>query len=236
MGTRDRISWEDKDVYALALSKLNERGVDYMVGGAVAVHHYTGWWRATHDLDLYTTMDHVTPAATALAEAGFPDIGEQAPGDREWIYHARKGQAVIDVIWRFANLIDYVSPDWFARAPKGTFLGVDVAFVPIEELMWIKVFVINRHRCDWPDLMRIISAQCEQIDWDRLMGLLKDDWLLLSALVDVFDWQCPRSVGCIPDSVRRRFAELRQAYLANPPDVEREGLLDPWLNLRGDSE
>jgi len=100
--------------------------------------------------------------------------------------------------------------------------------------MWIKVFVINRHRCDWPDLMRIIKAQCQNIDWPRLIDLLRDDWLLLGGLFDVFDWQFPRFVGCIPDHVRRELDERHAKYLQNPPDVERQNLLDPWLQLRLD--
>ncbi len=227
-------AWEHSDVYAAALNALSRNGVEYMLGGALAVHHYTGWWRATHDLDVYTTKDQVPKAAEALEDEGFHDAGEQAPGDREWIYHAAKGEVIIDVIWRFANFIEYVSPDWQTRAPRGTFLGVETAFLPLEELMWIKVFVINRHRCDWPDLMRIIRAQCSNIDWKRLLSLLGEDWLLLAGLIDVFDWQFPQSVSCVPDSARQELTERRKSYLANPPDVERQHLLDPWLKLRLD--
>lgn len=227
-------AWDQKDTYVEALRTLDSRGVNYMLGGAIAVHHYTGWWRATHDLDVYTTRDQVESAATALEDMGFRDIGEQAPGDREWIYHAAKGDVIIDIIWRFANYIDYVSPDWQTRAPRGEFLGVETAFLPLEELMWIKLYVINRHRCDWPDLMRIIRAQCSAIDWRRLLTLVGDDWLLLAGLIDVFDWQFPRSVGCVPAFVRGELVERRGWYIADPPDVDRQHLLDPWLKQRLD--
>jgi len=48
----NEITREEKDLYLEALRALSERKVDYMLGGAVAVHYYTGWWRATHDLDV----------------------------------------------------------------------------------------------------------------------------------------------------------------------------------------
>lgn len=206
-----------------------------MVGGAFAVHHYTNWWRNTHDIDVYMTRHDVAGAAEALSSVGFTDIGEQAPGDRQWIYHSGKRGLIFDVIWRFANLANYITPGWFERAPTGEFLGMQLAFLPLEELVWIKVFVINRHRCDWPDVMRLVQAQCRNLDWERLMGLLGEHWLLLAGLVDVYDWQHPQSMGCVPDSIRDELARRRLEYRRNPPaHVNREHLLDPWLHQRAD--
>ena len=223
---------EDANFYREAIAKLKEHGVGFMVGGAFAVHHYTGCWRNTHDVDLYTTPERVESAGQALNAAGFLDIGEQAEGDRQWIYHSRKGRVIVDVIWRSANLISYVTPDWFARAPMGTFADAEVAFMPMEELVWIKVFVINRHRCDWPDILRILKSQCGKLDWDRLLDLLGENWPLMSALADVFDWQYPARRDCIPERIRREFAQRRETWRATSTDVEREDLLDPWLHLR----
>jgi len=223
---------EDASFYREAIGGLNERGVRFVVGGAFAVHHYTGCWRNTHDMDVYTTPEQVEDAKRALNSAGFRDIGEQAEGDRQWIYHASRGQVIVDVIWRFANLINYVTPDWFERAPEGTFVGTDVMFLPLEELVWVKVFVINRHRCDWPDILRILKAQCSKLDWDRVIELLGENWPLMSGLVDVFDWQYPACRDCVPERIRHEFAQRRETWRATSTDTEREGLLDPWLHLR----
>lgn len=231
----DHFETQDRDIYVEALSALQNAGVRFMVGGAFAVYHYTGWWRNTHDIDVYVTQDQVGKAAQALRSIGFTDLGEQAAGDNEWIYHAGKNGLIFDVIWRFANLVNYITEDWFERASSGEFLGLHLDFLPLEELVWIKVFVINRHRCDWPDVMRIAQAQCGRMDWNRLMNLLGEHWLLLAALVDVFDWQHPASTGCIPDSLRTEMAKKRLDYLRNPPELaDREQLLDPWLHQRAD--
>lgn len=231
----DLFDAEDRDLYVEALNALYRSGVRFMVGGAFAVYHYTNWWRNTHDIDVYVTQDDVTAAAEALESVGFVDLGEQAPGDRQWIYHSGKHGLIFDVIWRFANLANYITPDWFDRASTGEFLGMELSFMPLEELAWVKVFVINRHRCDWPDVMRIVQAQCRRLDWERLMNLLAEHWLLLAGFVDVFDWQHPGSVGCIPDSVREEMARKRLEYRRNPPaDINREHLLDPWLHQRAD--
>ncbi len=230
----DHLNRSEQQLYGEALSALNESGVDYMLGGALAVYHYTGWWRSTHDLDVYVTREAVPRAIQALETAGFADLGDQAAGDQEWIYHAGKGEIVVDVIWRFANLVNYITPDWFGRAMRGRFLGMDVRFLPLEELVWIKLFVINRHRCDWPDIMRVMKVQCLALDWCRLLDLLGEHWLLLAGLVDVFDWQFPTSMDCIPDSIRAELARRRQDYRSSRVDVNRELLLDPWLDQRAD--
>jgi len=232
----DSVVEEHRDLYAQALSALNERGVPYMLGGAFAVHHYTNLWRDTHDIDIYITPETLDQATDALRSAGFHDLGEQALGDRDWIYHAGRESVIVDVIWRFANLANYVSDDWFARAPRGRFLGIDVAFLPLEELIWIKVFIINRHRCDWPDVLRLIRARCEAVNWDRLLDLLGEHWLLLAAVVDVFDWQHADSTACIPDHIREELARRHQGYGPGQGDQGREHLLDPWLHLRADRD
>lgn len=231
----DLFESEDRDLYVEALDALCRSGVPFMVGGAFAVYHYTNWWRNTHDIDVYVTRDSVARAAEVLDKTGFTDLGEQAAGDRQWIYHSGKRGLILDVIWRFANLANYIAPDWFERASRGEFVGLDLQFLPPEELVWIKVFVINRHRCDWPDVMRIVRAQCNRIDWDRLLGLIGEHWLLLAGLIDVFDWQHPDSQGCIPDEIREELTERREQYRLNhPTNITREHLLDPWLHQRAD--
>ena len=224
----------DQELYAEALGVLRDSKVEFMLGGALAVYHYTNWWRNTHDVDIYVLPESATAARQALEEAGFHDLGEQAQGDREWIYHLEKDSLVVDIIWRFDILAYYVTPDWFARASRGRFLGMDVRFLPLEELAWVKVFVINRHRCDWPDIMRMIRAQCQNMNWARLLEMLGEHWLLLAALIDVFDWQHPASMDCIPGEIRRELAQRREHYRPSQVEVDRERLLDPWLMQRAD--
>ena len=231
---KDLFVEQHRELYRQALSALESSGVEYMLGGAFAVYYYTGWWRDTHDIDIYVMPEHLDEAIRALEEADFTDLGEQAGGDRAWIYHSGREALIVDVIFRFANLSNYVTSNWLERAPDTQFLGTNMKILPLEELIWLKVFVINRDRSDWPDVMRIIKAQCSQIDWTRLLELLGEHWLLLAGLIDVFDWQHPDSMGCIPDEIRNGLAERRKDYNKHPVKVEREHLLDPWLHQRTD--
>ncbi len=221
--------------YREALAALKSSGIDFMLGGAFAVYYYSNWFRHTHDIDIYVTPNLIHPVVDALKKAEFITIGEQAPGDNNWIYHAKKGGIIIDVIWRFANLENYVEPTWFQRAPHAELFGMDVAFVPLEELLWIKIFVINRHRCDWPDILRIIHSQCGRVDWFRLLELIGEHWLLFAGLIDVFDWQYPADTGCIPNELRKEL-EIKRKLLINTENIQsREHLLDTWLSERNDT-
>jgi len=225
----------EQDHYIRALTALNDAGINFMLGGAFAVCHYSNWWRNTHDLDIYITPDQLEKAKLCIDVAGFKNMGEQMEGDNEWIYHARRDGTVIDLIYRFANLANYIQPDWFDRAPWAKFLGVDVQILPLEELIWMKIFVINRDRCDWPDIMRIIRSQCSNLNWHRLIEVLGDEHcLLLEGLIAVYDWQNPGCMECIPGEIRMYLAKNHKEYLKHPVNVEREHLLDPWLNQRND--
>ena len=226
------VETKHRDFYIQALDCLKEKDVPFMVGGAFAVWYYTGRWRDTHDMDVFTSPEHVPAAAAALSASGFEDLGEQAAGDREWIYHAVKGDIIVDVIFSFANRITTVAEDWIKRGPEGELLGVQVKFMPIEELVHSKIYTMNKHRCDWPDIMRILRTNCPTFDWRRFMDMLGDAWLLFAGLVDVFDWQFPADKHCIPDDIRLELIRRRLNY---EPDVSvgsREKLLDPWIHSR----
>lgn len=229
---RDCVQNDHQDVYIQAIQCLAEKRIPFMLGGAFAVWHYTGNWRHTHDIDVFTTPEHVPAAREALTDAGFADLGEQAAGDREWIYHAVKGEIIVDVIWRFANRITSVAQDWIDRAPEGEVLQQNVKIMPIEELVWAKIFVLNRHRCDWPDVINVLRANCPEFDWNRLLDMLGEHWLLFAGVIDVFDWLYPRDSRCIPEEIRLEIRRRREEYKPDLSVETREKLLDPWIHQR----
>ncbi|MEN6521021.1 MAG: nucleotidyltransferase [Armatimonadota bacterium] len=230
------VSVEHRDVYVQALESLAEHEVPFVLGGAFAVWFYTGRWRDTHDIDVFTTPENVPPAVDALTAAGFEDLGEQAEGDREWIHHAVKGDIIVDVIFKFANRVTTVADDWIERGKEGEFLGVSLKFMPVEELVHSKIFTMNKHRCDWPDIMRIFKANCTTFDWNRLLSMLGEHWLLFAGVIDVFDWQFPAESTCVPVEIRRELARRRLEYKPAPDSPSRENLLDPWIHSRPENK
>ncbi|MDO8683233.1 MAG: nucleotidyltransferase [Armatimonadota bacterium] len=223
---------DNKAVYSDALETLLEAEVPFVMGGAFAVHFYTDLWRDTRDMDVFVTPENVQPAVDALLSSGFADYGEMAAGDREWIFHGHKRDIMVDVIWKFANLVTTIKQEWIDEAAPGEFLGFPVLYVPLEELIYSKLFTLNRHRSDWPDIMRLIRNDIRPVDWDHLLGLIGEHWLLLSAIIDVFDWQNPWEMHLIPDHIRQELRRRRDDYHPGPDIPSREVLLDPWVYTR----
>ena len=223
---------DHSEIYKSALTCLQERGVPFVVGGAFAVYHYTDIWRDTHDIDIFTTPENVPQAVAALSAEGFKDLGEQAAGDRGWIYHGIKEDIIVDVIWQFANRIAMVEQSWIDGAEEGPFLSLQVFFPPIENLVWSKMFTLNRHRCDWPDVMNIIRLNCERFNWQCLLNMLGEHWLLFAGLINVFDWQYPADYDCIPKWLRDELVLRREEYAPDRNQPSRVALLDPWIHTR----
>lgn len=203
-----------------------------MLGGAFAVWSHTGIWRDTHDIDMYMTLQHVPEAIEVLMNSGFEDLGEQAKGDKDWIFHAAKGDIIVDLIWNFANCITHVEDSWIEHAPKGEIFGIEVKFMRAEDLVWTKIFTMNKHRCDWPDVMRIFRAKCRNFDWRYILDMLGEHWLLLAGVIDVFDWQYPADSECVPMDIRKELWKRREDYRPDKSIGTREQLLDPWIHSR----
>ena len=215
-----------------ALEALNRSNVPYVVGGAFALYRYTGIWRNTHDLDIYLERKNVPVAVDALLRAGFRDYGEMAAGDREWIYHATKSRVLIDVIWQPPNHLSPVDESFYARSRQGTFLGVPVRFMPPDELMWAKIFTMNRHRCDWPDVFDLVRACPKTLDWQYLVRKLGEHWPVLLSFVILFDWTYPSEKQCIPQEIREELMNRKARMPTISDEPTREAILDPWIYSR----
>jgi hypothetical protein len=218
-------------IFRQALEILNSREIPYVVGGAYALSFYTGVSRHTHDLDVYLEKKYVQDAVDALLSIGFKDYGEMAAGDRDWIYHAVKRDVLIDLIWQPPNGIHPVDESFYARGSEGEFVGVPVRFLPADELAWAKVFTLNRHRCDWFDVFRLIRASPEGFDWQRLLSNMGEHWPLLLSLIIIYDWAYPDEAFRVPDEVRKELLR-RKAESVVVQGLTREVILDPWIYTR----
>jgi hypothetical protein len=226
---------DNRATYVEALSSLIDSEIPFLVGGAFAVHFYTDLWRDTRDLDVFVPPRDVPNAVDALRATGFADIGEMAARDNDWIFHGRKRNIMVDVIWRFANGIATVDQEWMDEGEPGEFLGYDVAFVPTEKLIYSKLFTLNRHRCDWPDIMRLMKNSVRPVRWPHLLEMIGEHWLLLAGLIDVFDWQHPSETEVVPREIRKELQRRRGKYNLGSNAPSREELLDPWIFTRNEN-
>jgi hypothetical protein len=57
----------------------------------------------------------------------------------------------------------------FAHASEGSVVGAQVKLCPPEEMIWSKAYVMERERYDGADVVHLIRACGEHLDWVRLL-------------------------------------------------------------------
>jgi hypothetical protein len=162
-----------------------------MLAGAFSLASYTGHWRNTKDIDFYVLPEDREPMIEALTAAGFVDYFDQLPYVRHWIYRASRRDCIVDIIWAMANQRAPVDEEWFDHAAEVCVRGETLHVVPAEELLWCKLYVMQKDRCDWPDVLNLIHAAGEHLDWEHLVERLGKDLPLLVGLLNVYCWICP---------------------------------------------
>lgn len=232
------ISLQQWSICKRAIDVLTSEKVDFMLGGAYGLALYTGRLRDTKDADFFIIPEHAPRAAAALARAGFLDYYTKLPYDRRWIYRADRDNFIIDLIFRMANRRADVDEIWFQRAHEVTIHGDRVKVIPPEEMLWQKSYVLQRDRCDWPDIINIFYVSGHKLDWEHLINRARDDEKLIYGLLHVFEWLCPDLAAKLPDFIRAR-AGLPPAMLGHDDDLTRHraALLDSrkWFAPSGEA-
>jgi hypothetical protein len=219
-------------VYKRVLETANERGIPYAFGGAIGVGVYTNRWRKTKDLDLYVTPEDGHRMVQVFCDCGLDDYYEKATYDRRWIYRGYADDCIVDAIWAMANMRARVDRRWVTRGPRfRTPDGISFHVLPPEELIWSKLYVMQRERCDWPDVLNIMYATARTLDWRHLIERVEDDLPLLRGVLTIFAWMCPAGLDSIPQDVRTKLELACEDDAARAIDHERVELLDtrPWF-------
>lgn len=191
------IPGEQQAVYKLALDTLNAAGARYVVAGAYAIYEHTGIYRQTKDLDLFFQPTDVLPAAHALKEVGF-DLHLEQP---HWLAKAFKDGMMIDLIYGMGNGVSFIDAGWYEHAHEGTLAGAPVKIAPVEELIWHRLFIHERHRQDMSDILHLILTQGDTLDWDRLVRRAGPHWPLLLAQLHLFHYVYPGFRSRVPRDV-----------------------------------
>jgi hypothetical protein len=230
----DAISTGEWRIYRSAIRALRNERIEFLVGGGFARAGYTGHWRDTKDIDFYVRPRDRKRAQRALAKAGFADYYEKLPYDRAWIHRSYKKNVIVDVIWAMANQRAVVDEEWFQHAPEMTMRGEHLFLVPPEELLWCKLYIIQRDRCDWTDIFNLVHEHGSQMNWPRLIRRVEDDVPLLQAMLTVYGWLCPNDARKLPAALPRRLGAAQRALRTRPPTHDRIRLLDgrTWFGAR----
>ena len=219
-------------VYLDALRVIRKTGAPFLLGGAFGLAAYTGRWRNTKDLDFFVLPSDKDKIVDALTKAGFEDFYAKLPYDRGWIYRAVRDDVLVDTIWQTPNRRSEVDEEWFSRSRKLVLRGENLAVLPAEELLVIKLYVLQRDRCDCPDLVNLLYQTCDQLDWQHVLDRLDSERPLLAGLLHLFNWMAPARALKLPAEIRDPFHLPRPSAedLALPEDY-RVRLIDsrPWF-------
>jgi hypothetical protein len=221
--------WE---VYGPVLREARKRGLPFALGGGFAIAAYTGQCRATKDLDIYIVHRDRDAMVDVVSSLGLRDYYEKLPYDRSWIYRSYTGDVIVDIIWAMANHRTEVDDDWLERGPDVELRGDRFQVIPAEEMVWDKLHVLQRDRCDWPDALNLLYAIGPDLDWEHLIERAGFDRPLLSAALWMLSYVSPGRARQLPDWLWDR---LRVPPPPPGADVERHHveLLDrrPWFAI-----
>jgi len=162
------------------LMLLNRCRVPYAVSGAFALQVHTGIWRSTKDIDLFLAPEDIPAAICCLRKNGF----RCQVKDPVWLHKAHRNGFFVDLITGMSNAVITVEQSWISNATPAMVLDVRARVLAAEELLVSKLFVVRRERFDGADIAHIVYASQGNLDWDRILGLVKQHWeILLFALV-----------------------------------------------------
>ena len=206
---------EEREKYKRAIGALNRGGVPFVVTGAYAIYEYTGIYRETKDLDLFVEPEHLVPAMRLLREEGFRTRLEQA----HWLAKATLGEHFVDLIFGMGNGLAMVDADWYRFSKPAIFAAHPVRVAPVEELIWHRLFIGERHRQDMADIAHLLLCEGHRLDWDRLLNKTGEHWPLLLAQLQIFHYVYPEAQGRVPREVMETLLDRARA----DGDRERSG-------------
>jgi hypothetical protein len=187
----------EQDIFARWLSILDQTGIPYLVGGAFAIHKYTGIWRFTKDLDVFVRPADLKTALDALFEEGF----QVEVTDPYWLAKSVSGSYLLDLIFSVANGYIEIDEKWFASANHEVIAGVRVPVMAAEELIASKTYVTRSDRFDGADIVHVVRSLEGKLKWDRLIQILKEDVVLLLWHLLLFDYVYPGHATHLPQQL-----------------------------------
>ena len=192
-----QIPEKEWQVYTAVIDAATAAGIPFAIGGAFGLAVYTAVWRDTKDLDLYVLPRHRESMIGLVQRLGLTDYFAQLPYDRRWIYRATTDGVIVDLIWAMANHRTQIDKLWMS-GPEVQIRGRTVRAVPPEAILWDKLYILQRDRCDWPDAMNLLYTQAVNLDWTEVLDRLQGDAPLLAGALSVFRWLSPGVAAQLP--------------------------------------
>ena len=217
--------------YIKSLEILDRTGVGYCVAGAYALAYHTGIVRHTKDLDVFLRRDDLPKAMAAFEKAGY----RTEKTHPHWLgkAFAPDADAFVDMIFRSANGLCPVDDAWIKNSLKGEVMGRPAPLCPVEEMIWSKSFVMGRERFDGADVIHLLRARAEKLDWNRLLDRFERFEEVLMGHLVFFRFVYPSERTRVPSWVLDRLINDMRAAPAIGDHVCRGTLLS-WDQYRVD--
>jgi hypothetical protein len=230
--TQSLVDTPSRAFYRQAMEVLRRGDVPFLVGGAFAFVHQAGIDRSTKDLDLFVRPADVHRLLEVCAAAGY----ESELVFSHWLAKIRSGDSFIDVIFSSGNGVAVVDDHWFEHATEQNVLGLTVLVAPAEETVWSKAFVMERERFDGADVVHIILAYGDRLDWRRLVDRFGLHWRVLLAHLILFGFIFPSARSRVPGWVMRELLSRLEPEVDAPDAAEPVcyGTLLSWSQYLGD--
>jgi hypothetical protein len=180
-----------------SMGVLKAAEVPFLVGGAYAFCVYTGIARHTKDFDLFVRPTDIERALGCLQDAGYR-TEKTFP---HWLGKAFGDDETIDLIFRAGNGLCPVDDLWFERGPHRQVFDLQVDLCPVEEMIWMKSFIMERERFDGADVAHLLLHCGSGVDWDHLLARFGPDWRVLLSHLILFGYIYPAEKDGVPAGI-----------------------------------
>jgi hypothetical protein len=81
---------------------------------------------------------------------------------------------------------------------EGELCGERLPLIAPEEYLWAQLYIIQRDRTGWPDILNLVASIGPALDWAHILERVAADWPLLSAALSTFAWLSPSRAAALP--------------------------------------
>ena len=196
---------------------MEDAGIPFLVGGAYALRVYAGIERDTKDFDIFLRQRDLEAALGEFHRQGF----HTELTFSHWLAKAYCGDCFIDLIFRAGNGLCDVDDQWFRHTRTEEVLGEKVSLVPVEEMIWMKAYIMERERFDGADIAHLIRCSAEEIDWESLLERFGPDWRVLMSHLVMFGFIYPSERARIPAAIMEELARRTRDEAGGAPPTDR---------------
>lgn len=222
------LSEEARLFYKKVLAILEEKELQFMIGGGLAVSFHTGIQRDTKDMDIFCRVEDYPAIIHVFKEKGFyTEIT-----DSRWLAKVYEGNCFIDIIFNSPNNMCRVDDSWFAHAVAAEIIGQKSLVISPEEIIWCKIYVQSRNRFDGADIHHLFLTKGKDLDWQRLLRRLDLHWPLLLAHLITFQFVYPADYReIVPEWVYTELLQRLNTQFTLPTPI-RKVCLGPLIDQK----